>query len=103
MSEQQLDDPEIPLKPGIGRAVDLVVQSKTVGLRLDHYLAALFPDFSRSLLKKAIDADCVLLNDAPTKSSFKVRVGDRVKVWLPEPVRPDPAPEDIPLDVLYED
>ena len=102
MSEQ-VHDPDICLTPGIGRAVDLVVQSKTVGLRLDHYLSTLFPDFSRSLLQKAIEADCVLLNDASTKASFKVRVGDRVKIWLPEPNRPDPIPEAIPLDVLYED
>jgi 23S rRNA pseudouridine1911/1915/1917 synthase len=91
------------LTPGIGRAVDLVVQAKTVGLRLDQYLAGLFPDFSRSLLQKAIEAECVLINDAPTKASFKVRLGDRVKIWLPEPPRPDPTPEDIPLHVLYED
>src|SRR3954468_7524218 len=103
MSEQQLYDPNIPLTPGIGRAVDLVVQSKTVGLRLDHYLATLFPDFSRSLMQKAIEAKCVLLNNEPTKADFKVRVGDRIKVWPPEPARPDPIPEDIALDVLYED
>src|SRR3954468_12053229 len=102
MSEQQLYDPNIPLTPGIGRAVDLVVQAKTVGLRLDHYLASLFPDFSRSLLQKAIEAQCVLINEGPTKASFKVRQGDQVKIWLPEPPRPDPVPENIPLDVLYE-
>jgi 23S rRNA pseudouridine1911/1915/1917 synthase len=96
-------DPDVPLVPGIGRAVDLVVQAKTAGLRLDQYLASLFPDFSRSLLQKAIEAQCVLINAAPTKASFKVRQGDAVKIWLPEPPRPDPIPEDIPLDVLYED
>jgi 23S rRNA pseudouridine1911/1915/1917 synthase len=94
---------EVPLVPGIGRAVDLVVQQKTAGARLDQYLANLFPDFSRSLLQKAIEAQCVLLNDAPIKASFKVRIGDRVRIWLPEPPRPDAAPEDIPLQILYED
>lgn len=100
------DDPpreEPPLIPGIGRAVDLVVQNKTAGLRLDHYLSQLFPDFSRSLLQRAIEAKCVLLNDGPIKASFKIRLGDRIKIWLPEPPRPDPAPEDIPLQILYED
>ncbi len=94
---------EGPLVPGIGRAVDLVVQNKTAGTRLDQYLAGHFPDFSRSLLQKAIEAQCVLLNDAPVKASFKIRVGDRVKIWLPEPPRPDAAPENIPLEILYED
>ncbi|MEI7686791.1 MAG: RluA family pseudouridine synthase [Planctomycetota bacterium] len=91
------------LVPGVGRAVDLVVQNKTAGTRLDRFLAGHFPDFSRSLMQKAIEAECVLLNDAPVKASFKIRVGDRVKVWLPEPPRPDPAPENIPLQILYED
>ena len=59
--------PEVPLVPGIGRAVDLVVQNKTTGLRLDHYLAQQFPDFSRSLMQKAIEAGCVLLNDGTVK------------------------------------
>src|SRR5947208_11064816 len=103
MSDSDRPPVEAPLIPGIGRAVDLVVQAKTVGLRLDHYLATLFPDFSRSLLQKAIEAECVLLNDAPIKASFKVRIGDRVRIWLPEPPRPDAAPENIPLEILYED
>lgn len=96
-------DASAALVPGIGRAVDLLVQNKTAGLRLDHYLAQLFPDFSRSLMQKAIEAGCVLLNDGPVKASFKIRLGDRIKVWLPEPPRPDPAPENIPLEILYED
>src|SRR5262245_508777 len=101
MNQPRNDDP--PLIPGIGRAVDLVVQAKTAGLRLDQYLASLFPDFSRSLLQKAIEAECVLVNDTAAKASFKVRLSDRIRIWLPELPRPDPEPEDIPLDVLYED
>ncbi len=96
-------EPDVPLVPGIGRTVDLVVQHKTVGLRLDHYLVVQFTDFSRSVIQKSVDAGCVLVNDAVAKSSFKVRLGDRIRIWLPEPQRPDPAPENIPLDILYED
>jgi 23S rRNA pseudouridine1911/1915/1917 synthase len=101
--EVPFDSTEATLVPGVGRAVDLVVQNKTAGFRLDQYLTQQFPDFSRSLMQKAIEAQCVLLNDAPVKASFKIRSGDRVKIWLPEPPRPDPAPENIPLQILYED
>jgi 23S rRNA pseudouridine1911/1915/1917 synthase len=89
--------------PGVGRAVELTVQAKTAGLRLDQYLAAQFPDFSRSLIQKAIQAKSVTVNDAAAKASFKVRVGDCIRIWLPEATHGPPAPENIPLDVLYED
>lgn len=98
-----VDNEEILATPGIGRAVELTVQAKTAGQRLDQYLAQQFPDFSRSLIQKAISAESVTVNDAPSKASFKVRVGDRVRIWLPEPNHGPPAPENIPLEILYED
>jgi 23S rRNA pseudouridine1911/1915/1917 synthase len=101
MSDDSTSDQ--PLVPGVGRAIDLLVQQKTAGLRLDQFLVIYCPDFSRSILQKAIEAKCVLVNDASAKASTKVKVGDRVRIWLPDPERPEPTPEDIPLEILYED
>ena len=92
-----------PPAPAVGRTVDLVVQPKTAGLRLDQYLVVQFPDFSRSIIQKVIEAGAVAVNDAPSKASYKTRLGDRVHVTIPEPQRAAPAAEDIPLEVLYED
>ena len=89
--------------PDVGRAVELTVQLKTAGMRLDQYLVMQFPDFSRSVLQRAIEADSVTINEQPIKRSTKVKQGDRVRIWLPVPDRPEPIPENIPLDVLYED
>jgi 23S rRNA pseudouridine1911/1915/1917 synthase len=89
--------------PGVGRAVELTVQLKTAGMRLDQYLVMQFPDFSRTDLQKATESDTVKINDRPVKRSTKVKQGDRVRVWLPVPDRAAPIPEDIPLEVLYED
>ena len=51
---------EPALVPGVGRAIDLLVQNKTAGLRLDQFLVLHCPDFSRSILQKAIeDADSI--------------------------------------------
>jgi 23S rRNA pseudouridine1911/1915/1917 synthase len=86
-----------------GRVVDLTVQHKLVGVRLDQYLVTLFPDFSRSLIQKAIDAGGVTVDEATAKASHKVRLGDRIRIALPEPAHEIPVPEDIPLHVLYED
>src|SRR5207237_10843143 len=52
---------------------------------------------------KVIDAGSVLVNDSPAKASYRVRHGDHVRVWLPEPSHDIPVAEDIPLDILYED
>ncbi len=83
--------------------VDLVVRIKAEGMRLDHYLALNFQDFSRSELQKAVEAGTILLNGRATKASYKVRNLDKLHVRLPEPTHELPVPEDIPLEVLYQD
>lgn len=85
------------------RVADLSVQRKGEGGRLDQYLVSAFPGFSRSIFQKAIDAGGVLVNDGAAKASYKVRDGDRIRVYLPEPTHDLPVPEDIPLTILYED
>lgn len=85
------------------RVIELTVKRKTEGLRLDQYLVGAFPDYSRSVVKRAIDAGSVTVNGEPTKASYKVRYGDHVRVWPPEPTHGAPAAEDIPLEVLFED
>ncbi len=54
-------------------------------------------------LRKAINAAAVEVNGARQKASHRLRLGERVRLALPEIPREAPAPEDIPLDVLYED
>jgi 23S rRNA pseudouridine1911/1915/1917 synthase len=85
------------------RTVELTAGHKVEGLRLDQYLVGLFPDYSRSVVRRVIDAGDVLVNDRPGKASYKVRQGDRVKITLPAPTHDLPVPEDIPLKILYED
>ena len=72
-------------------------------MRLDQYLVHHFPDFSRTLIRKAIDAGSVVVNGQPSKASHKLRTGDVLRIFLPRPPREQPTPEDIPLEVLYED
>src|SRR5437764_15197538 len=96
------EEDELPILPGVGRSVDVQVQAKTFGLRLDQYLVVQFPDFSRSVIQRAIESGGVTVNGVPKRASYKTRLGDRVTIQLPEPERPEPAPEDIPLEVLYE-
>jgi 23S rRNA pseudouridine1911/1915/1917 synthase len=90
--------------PPLGaKVIDLTTRHKVDGLRLDHYLVMMFPDYSRSNIRKVIDAEAVLVNGNVAKPSYKVRYGDQIRIWLPEPSHDIPQPEDIPLEVLYED
>lgn len=71
--------------------------------RLDVYLVERLPDVSRSNVQKLITAGDVLVNSARERSSYKVQPGDIVTVTIPPPERSEIVPEEIPLDILYED
>lgn len=73
------------------------------GSRLDVYLSQLYLEHSRALIQKAIEAKCVLVNGKPAKASYKVRDGDEITLDFPDMQVGAPQPEDIPLDILYED
>jgi 23S rRNA pseudouridine1911/1915/1917 synthase len=85
------------------RLVETTVGRKAEGTRLDQYLVGLFPDYSRSVIQKLIEAGGVTVNGAAPKASYKVRADDVIRVTPPAPTHPTPVPEDIPLEVLYED
>jgi 23S rRNA pseudouridine1911/1915/1917 synthase len=97
------DDDVAPPGPRRRGPIDLDVRIKAEGMRLDRYLALNFQDFSRSIIQDAIDSGAVFVNGKPSKPSYKVRSGDHLRIQLPEPKHDLPAPEDIPLEVLYED
>ena len=74
------------------------------GVRLDHFLAARLPRYSRARLQEWIEAERVTVNGAPArKASLKLRGGERIEVE-PAELKPLKAfAEEIPLDILYED
>lgn len=80
-----------------------VVKARMQGKRIDAYLAARFPDYSRSVVQKVIDADAVEVNGQKVKASYRVRLGDEIRVWLPDLGDDAPVPEDIPLSLVHED
>ena len=58
---------------------------------------------TRSAARKLIDDGRVTINGSPAKANMKVRAGDVIRIMLPEPEPIDAEPEDIPLDIVYED
>lgn len=73
------------------------------GKRIDQCLTASFSDCSRSFLQKLLKDGKVSINGKTQKASSKVAAGDAVLVLLPEPEELNVEPENIPLDILYED
>lgn len=72
-------------------------------IRIDKYIASVCPDVTRSYAQKLIDGGDVRVNGQLTRSSYVLCVGDEVSVSIPEPETLDAHPEDIPLDIVYED
>lgn len=71
--------------------------------RLDKYLVSRVAHMSRSGLQRLIDGGGATVNGRPAKASTKLRGGDVVELVIPPPASGEITPEDIPLDVLYED
>lgn len=86
-----------------GDADRRTVQPSESGWRLDLFLAHYYPQYSRVLLRRAIQADGVEVDGKRGKPAYRLRPGQSVTFVLPELPRESPIPEDIPLDVLYED
>lgn len=83
------------------------VDAQTAGLRLDKFLAQEIigmEGVSRSRLQKLVKDGFVTLEDNEvTDCSYKVRLGDTFQIQVPDPAQADPEPEDIALDIVYED
>ena len=80
-----------------------IVDENGEDLRIDKYLALLMEDCSRSYIQKIIGDQSVTVNGKSVKANYKVGIGDAVEIQIPDPVILDIQPENITLDILYED
>lgn len=74
-----------------------------VGERIDKFLSCRLEEVSRSYIQKLIKEGHVSVNGKPVKANYKLGAGDEICVEIPEAKEPDILPENIPLDILYED
>lgn len=82
----------------------LIVDKGQSLLRIDKFLMTRVENATRNRIQNAIEAGSVLVNEKPIKSSYKVKPFDVISVVLPHPPRDTEVyPEDIPLDIVYED
>lgn len=79
------------------------VETEQEGERLDKFLSIIYPEFSRAFFQKLIKSKQVSVNETPQKASYCVKIDDIVTVEIPDAVETTIEPENIPLDILYED
>jgi 23S rRNA pseudouridine1911/1915/1917 synthase len=73
-------------------------------LRIDKFLMSRIENASRNKIQNTAKANCILVNEKPVKSNYKVKPGDLISVVMTTPPREvEIIPEDIPIDVVYED
>lgn len=72
-------------------------------IRIDRYLAEQCPDLSRSYIQKLVKDGAVFVNNRQVKANYKVQPQDQVILTIPDMQVPDILPENISLDILYED
>lgn len=71
--------------------------------RIDKCMSLLLDSLSRSYIQKLMKENAVWVNGVSVKSSYRVKADDEVSFCLPKAIEPDILPENIPLDILYED
>ena len=82
---------------------EFTMKSAVRDQRLDAHLAGRLPHYSRTFIKRLIEQGSITVNEAPVKPSYRLRSGDRITVRVPMLLGDRVEPEDIPLDILYED
>lgn len=79
------------------------ITAEESGERIDALLARLVPELTRSAAQRLLEEGLVTLRGVPVKKNRRTEPGEVYAALLPEPVLPEPEPQDIPLDIVYED
>jgi 23S rRNA pseudouridine1911/1915/1917 synthase len=81
-----------------------VADRKQSLLRIDKFLIDRMTNISRNRIQMAAEANCILVNGKPVKSNYRIKPLDRVSIVMSRPrYETEILPEDIPLDIVYED
>ncbi|MDZ4850835.1 MAG: RluA family pseudouridine synthase [Pirellulaceae bacterium] len=96
-------DPVIDDESSLRTSLEWTIGEENVGQRIDFFLALKCDGYSRMFLRRVLQDGYVLVDGRGVKPSFKVQAGQIVTAELPPPPSDGPIPEDIPLDILFED
>ena len=85
------------------KQIEILVEPAQAGARLDSLLAAQLTDISRSMIQRLIEEEHVSCNGRTVSKSFRPKEGDKLQLTLPDPAPVQVLPQNIPLNILYED
>lgn len=80
-----------------------IITEENKNKRLDTFLTESLDGKSRSFIQGLIEKEEVLVNSNSKKSNYKLRIGDEVQIYIPEPTHLNIKPEEIPINIIYED
>ncbi len=83
--------------------IQLIINKKYVSKRIDKYLVSRLQDFSRSNIQRLIKEEAVKVNNLAVKNSYEIKLKDVISVQLPARSNDHITPENIPLNIIYED
>lgn len=82
---------------------NLLVDEEFSGERLDSFISEQIEHLSRTLIKEMIENNAILVNEISRKASYKVKMGDKIQVALPENKEVEIEAQNIPLEIIYQD
>lgn len=82
---------------------NLVADESSAGCRIDKYLSSLENMPSRTFIQKLLKEGGININGKPVKSNYRLLINDKINFTIPDPVEMEIVPEEIPLDIIYED
>lgn len=83
--------------------IEIVAAQQDTGTRIDIFLVSQMDELSRSAVQKLLENGNITCNGVTVGKNYKLRCGDHVMVLVPEQKQTAPLPQDIPLDIIYED
>lgn len=82
---------------------EYIINKDEQGIRLDKIISELGKNISRTTIQRMIEEGNILVNNKKVRPSYKVVEGDLITIQEEEPVETDLVPQEIPLDIIYED
>lgn len=83
--------------------INLTASFEDKGKRIDSFISSCCEELTRSAVQRLLEGESVTVNGKPAQKNYKLREGDMIDVIVPDPVELNAEPENIPLDIAYED
>ena len=83
--------------------IKIITVEENEGKRIDAYISNAYKELSRTAIQRLIDEGKITVNGNETKASYKVQMGDVIKIQEGKPIETNIKPQEIPLEILYED